>query len=181
MKKYNYKYAQICAVIISAALTKFESNKRDMIDKRKIIISVMAVLLLIQIFGINKEAPAVEAEKDFMHVMNPPAEVAILIKTACYDCHSYKTKYPWYTNVAPLSWWIGDHIEEGREHLNFSIWAEYDEKKALHKLEEFYEEVEEGEMPLASYTLMHSEASLSPEEVELMVGWVKSIPGVEEE
>ncbi|MEP2026185.1 heme-binding domain-containing protein, partial [Reichenbachiella sp.] len=101
-----------------------------------------------------------------------------IIKTSCYDCHSYHTKYPWYTNVAPLSWWIGDHIEEGREHFNLSEWGAYSEKKALHKLEEFYEEVEEGEMPLTSYTLIHGEASLSDEQVKKLVTWVKSLPGV---
>ncbi|MEO9967000.1 MAG: heme-binding domain-containing protein [Reichenbachiella sp.] len=148
--------------------------------KMKIIAGLVAILVIIQFFGIDKENPSYQAENDFIAITNPPEEIAKIIKTSCYDCHSYHTKYPWYTNVAPLSWWIGDHIEEGREHFNLSEWGNYSEKKALHKLEEFYEEVEEGEMPLSSYTIIHGEASLSEEQVEMLVAWVKSLPGVEQ-
>ena len=148
--------------------------------KNKIILGVLAIFVIMQFFGIDKENPSYPAENDFIAITNPPAEIAQIIKTSCYDCHSYHTEYPWYTSIAPLSWWIGDHIEEGREHFNLSEWGSYSEKKALHKLEEFYEEVEEGEMPLYSYTLIHGEASLSPEQVEKLVTWVKSLPGVKQ-
>ncbi|MEO9850388.1 MAG: heme-binding domain-containing protein [Reichenbachiella sp.] len=148
--------------------------------KTKIIAGVMALLVIIQFFGINKENPIYQAENDFITITNPPEDIAQIIKTSCYDCHSYQTEYPWYTSIAPVSWWIGDHIEEGREHFNLSEWGKYSEKKALHKLEEFYEEVEEGEMPLTSYTLMHGEAGLSDEQVKKLVTWVKSLPGVEQ-
>ncbi|MEO9802093.1 MAG: heme-binding domain-containing protein [Reichenbachiella sp.] len=147
--------------------------------KTKIIAGVIALLVIIQFFGINKENPIYQAENDFITITNPPEDIAQIIKTSCYDCHSYQTEYPWYTSIAPVSWWIGDHIEEGREHFNLSEWGKYSEKKALHKLEEFYEEVEEGEMPLTSYTLMHGEAGLSDEQVKKLVTWVKSLPGVE--
>ena len=73
-----------------------------------------------------------------------------LLESACYDCHSYKTKYQWYSNIAPVSWWLGHNVEEGREHLNFSTWGNYPTEKAEHKLEECAEEVDEGEMPLNS-------------------------------
>ncbi|UXP31687.1 heme-binding domain-containing protein [Reichenbachiella agarivorans] len=152
-----------------------------MINKKNISIAVLAFLVVIQLFGIDREVPTTTLEQDFISVMQPPENIAKIIKTACYDCHSYQTEYPWYTHVAPLSWWIGTHIEDGRKHLNFSIWSTYDEKKALHKLEELYEEVEEGEMPLTSYTLAHSDADLSPSDVEQLVSWVKSIPGVLEQ
>ncbi|UXX78580.1 heme-binding domain-containing protein [Reichenbachiella carrageenanivorans] len=149
--------------------------------KTKIIIGLLTVLVFIQFFGFDNEIPAYEAKNDFITMMNPPAEIAQIIKTSCYDCHSYETKYPWYASVAPVSWWIGDHIEDGRKHFNLSTWGTYTEKKALHKLEEFYEEVEKGEMPLSSYTILHGDASLSPEQVSQLVTWVKSLPGVEAE
>jgi len=152
-----------------------------MISVKNVSLALLVVLIVIQFFRIDKEIPAVDKSKDFIEVTNPPLEIAKLIKTTCYDCHSYETQYPWYTNVAPLSWWIADHIEDGRGHLNFSIWTEYPEKRALHKLEEFYEEVEEGEMPLSSYTLAHGEAKLSKEDIDKLVAWVKSIPGVLEQ
>ena len=110
-------------------------------------------------------------EKDFLAVVDAPEDVATIIRSACYDCHSYQTKYPWYSKIAPVSWWVGHHIEEGREHLNFSNWTDYTADQQHHKLEECAEEVEEGEMPLDSYTWAHSEAELTPEQVEKLEHW----------
>ncbi len=149
-----------------------------MINKKSISITIIAIIVVMQMFGIDKEIPEIDYQKDFIMVTQPPIDVANIIKNSCYDCHSYTTTYPWYASVAPISWFVGHHIEEAREHLNFSTWADYPQKKALHKLEEFYEEVEEGEMPLSSYTIMHSEATLTSEQTESLVTWVKSIPGV---
>lgn len=145
------------------------------INKKKILKIVVAVLVVIQFFRIDKTTQPVDVTKDFVSLTNPPARVAEIIKTSCYDCHSDQTNYPWYTNIAPVSWWIGHHIEEGKEHLNFSNWASYSAKKADHKLEEFYEEVEEGEMPLKSYTFLHGAAKLSEEDKEIFISWVKSL------
>lgn len=146
-----------------------------MSTKKKIILGLVAIFIIIQFLGIDKDNPGYPAENDFIAISNPPEDIAQIIRTSCYDCHSYQTEYPWYTNIAPVSWWIGHHIDEGREHFNFSEWGNYSEKKALHKLEEFYEEVEEGEMPLTSYTIMHGDAALSTEQVKKLVNWVKGL------
>ncbi len=142
---------------------------------KKILLGLVAVLIIIQFFRIDKTNPPVDNSQDFMTLTSPPAEVAQIMKDACYDCHSHETAYPWYTNVAPVSWWIKKHINEGREHLNFSIWGTYTAKKADHKLEECYEEVEEGEMPLNSYTWAHAEARLTDTQREQLVSWFKSL------
>ncbi|WP_297815038.1 heme-binding domain-containing protein [uncultured Polaribacter sp.] len=145
------------------------------INKKTVLKILVALLVIIQFFGIDKTTTPVNESKDFVSVTNPPVKVATIIKTSCYDCHSNQTNYPWYTNIAPVSWWIGHHIEEGREHLDFSNWGDYSKKKADHKLEEFYEEVEEGEMPLTSYTSLHGEAKLSEEDKALLIAWVKTL------
>jgi hypothetical protein len=145
------------------------------INKKTILKFVILVLVVIQFFRIDKATTPVDVTKDFISVTQPPARVAKIIQTSCYDCHSHQTNYPWYTNIAPLSWWIDHHIEEGREHLDLSNWADYSKKKADHKLEEFYEEVEEGEMPLGSYTKIHGEAKLSQEDKEVLIAWVKTL------
>ena len=103
------------------------------------------------------------------------AEVATLIRNACYDCHSNETKYPWYTYVTPLSWWVFDHVEHGREELNFSEWTSMSLKRKNHKLEEISEETLEGEMPLESYTPLHAEAQLTDEQRELISDWALSM------
>ncbi len=150
-------------------------------QKTKIIIGVALLLLAMQFVSTREDVEPANSNQDFISVLNPPIEVAEIMKSACYDCHSNETTYPWYSNVAPVSWWVNHHVEEGREHLNFSIWSTYPQKKAIHKLEEFYEEVEEGEMPLSSYTWMHAEAKLTDAQKETLLNWVISIPGVAEE
>lgn len=98
-----------------------------------------------------------------------------LLKSACYDCHSNETEYPWYAQVQPLAWWIDHHVEEARESLNFSIWQTYSVKDMDHAFEECIEMVEEKEMPLTSFTLTHPEARLSELQRQQMVDWFKKL------
>lgn len=141
---------------------------------KKIGIAVVVILVLIQFKRIDKTNPEFNEAEDFITITQPPTEIATLIKDACYDCHSHQSKYPWYTNVAPISWVIEHHIEEGRGHLNFSTWGTYPDKKADHKLEECAEEVEEGEMPMKPYVVMHSEAKMTAAQKTALVEWFES-------
>jgi hypothetical protein len=143
--------------------------------KRNILIGIVAVLLLMQFFRIDKTTKPLDPQKDFISVTQANAEVATLLKIACYDCHSNQPSYPWYTNLAPVSWWIKHHIDEGQHELNFSEWASYSEKKKDHKLEECIEMLEEGEMPLASYTRMHEEAKLTDAQKLKLVEFFRAV------
>jgi uncharacterized membrane protein len=138
---------------------------------KKILLLLLAVFIIMQFFRIDKTNPKVEKAKDFITLTTPPADIEKMIRTACYDCHSNETEYPWYTNVAPVSWIIGNHIEEGREYFNFSTWADYDEDKKNHLLHECEEEVEHKKMPLSSYTWTHGDANLSDEQREELAEW----------
>lgn len=111
----------------------------------------------------------------FAEVNEVPIKVEAILKSACYNCHSHQSTWPWYSYVAPFSFWVGDHVSEGREHLDFSQWANYSPKKADHKLEEIVEEVKEGEMPLDSYTWVHSEAQLSESQKTLLFEYINSL------
>lgn len=141
---------------------------------KKIVIGIMSLLVVIQFFRIDKTNPKIVVENDFISQTNPPENIAKLIKTSCYDCHSNESKYPWYTNFAPISWMIKQHINEGREELNFSEWGIFKEKRKKHKLEECYELIEEGEMPLTSYLIAHGEAKLSAEQKKDLINWFKA-------
>ncbi len=147
------------------------------IPLRKIVIALFVIVVAIQFVRIDKTNPDADISKDFITITNPPENIRNMLKTACYDCHSYQTDYPWYTNISPVSWWIKNHINVGRKNLNFSTWADYDEKRSRHKLEECYEEVEEGEMPLPSYLWAHGDAKLSKEQREKLVAWFKQQGG----
>ena len=97
------------------------------------------------------------------------------MKTACYDCHSNQPTFPWYTNIAPLSWWIKHHIDEGSHHLNFSEWGTFELKRKNHKLDECVEMLEKNEMPMSSYTWMHQEAKITDAQRLLLIEWFKGL------
>ena len=142
---------------------------------RKFLIAALIALVIIQFVSIDKNNPPVDAKQDFATLTNPPAGVLENLKTACYDCHSHETTYPWYTNVQPVAWWVKGHIKGGVKKLNFSIWDTYSEKKKNHKIEECIEEIEELHMPLKSYTWTHSDAKLSHADREELIQWFKSL------
>ncbi len=145
------------------------------LTKKKIGLALVLLLLVFQLFRIDKTIKPFDTRKDLTSLLHPNDTVTAILKTSCYDCHSDQPHYPWYTNIAPVSWWIKHHINEGRHHLNFSEWGNYSQKKKDHKLEECIEMVEEDEMPMTSYTLMHKEAKLSKEQKELLLNWFKAV------
>ncbi len=143
--------------------------------KKKIFLGLLAVLVIMQFFRIDKSNPTSNPAKDMFVVEQVPQEVQSIIKTSCFDCHSNNVRYPWYTNVAPASWWVKSHINEAREELNFSEWGTYPIKRKLHKLEEIEEMVDEDEMPLPSYLLAHNDAKLTKEQKNKLIIWAKQL------
>ena len=141
----------------------------------KILIGLAVILIVIQFFGPDTSVPESEASKDFITITEPPQQVATILKSACYDCHSYQTKYPWYASISPVSWWLQDHIDHGRDEFNLSLWADYSTNRADHKLEEAIELLEAEEMPLPSYTWIHSGARLSDQERSVLSAWFSSL------
>ncbi|MDB5274244.1 MAG: hypothetical protein JWO58_2611 [Chitinophagaceae bacterium] len=139
---------------------------------KKIILGIVLLLIAIQFIRIDKVNPSVDKSKDFITLTNPSEEVRAILVTSCYDCHSHETHYPWYSNVAPMSWLMKDHVNDGRKHLNFSIWGDYTEKKQKHKLEECVDEVKAGEMPLKGYTLLHEHTALNADQQEKITSWI---------
>ncbi|MFO0598366.1 MAG: heme-binding domain-containing protein [Myxococcaceae bacterium] len=133
----------------------------------KVVLGVVAVLVLIQLLRPSHENPPVTGE------ITVPADVKAVLKRSCYDCHSNETVWPWYSNVAPISWLVARDVDEGREHLNFSEFASYEPGRAKKKLEEIELEVAGDEMPMAIYLPMHPDAKLSEADKKLIVDWAK--------
>ena len=144
---------------------------------KNISIFLLLLFLFIQSFRIDKTTQPVNPTTDFIAVTAANTDVANLLKTACYDCHSNQPAYPWYTNIAPVSWWVKHHIDEGSHHLNFSEWGTYSEKRKDHKMEECIEMVEEDEMPMAYYTWMHKEAKLTDAQKLKLIEYFKAVKG----
>ena len=143
------------------------------LNRKTILTILLVVFIIMQFFRIDKTNPPVNKELDFVEITQPPKEIAAMIKDACYDCHSHEVEYPWYTNVAPVSWWVKGHIDNGISEVNFSEWGNYPKDKAKHKLEESYEKVEKKEMPLTPYLIAHSEARLTEEQRAQLVDFYK--------
>lgn len=148
---------------------------KQKLNFKKIALYSLIALVLMQLIRINKNNPPVVAQNDFIQLTKPDQEIASILKSSCYDCHSNEVTYPWYTNIAPISWWIKHHINEGSEHLNFSEWGTYSAKKTDHKLEECVEMITEGEMPMWSYTIMHSDAKLDQLQKDKLITFFNSL------
>lgn len=150
-------------------------SMKQKFTKKNISIVLLSLLILFQFFRIDKTNKISVPEKDILNITHPAAEIASILKNSCYDCHSNQVTYPWYTNIAPVSWWIKHHINEGMQHLNFSEWGDYTSRKADHKLKECIEMIDEGEMPMTSYILMHGNAKLNEKQKATLIRWFNSL------
>lgn len=133
---------------------------------RGLALLVLALVVAIQLFPADRANSPARAE-----ILAPPAVLEVL-QRSCYDCHTGQTRWPWYSRVAPVSWYVARHVHEAREHLNLTEWPVIDPQAQLYYLTEMKEEVLEGEMPLDSYLLLHSDARLSDADRDLLVGWI---------
>ena len=141
-----------------------EKNKKSKTGKIVIAI-ILAIVIIPQFIPVKRDNPQVMAD------FNEDAAVKAIFQRACYDCHSNQTVWPWYSYVAPVSWQVAHDVHEGREHLNFSEWNSYNDRRKEHAREEIREETESGEMPLGLYLVIHSGAKLSEEDKQLIAQW----------
>jgi hypothetical protein len=137
------------------------------------------VVVLVVIFGgmqfvrpTRTNPPVNEAQTIFTKTQMPPAGAAIFNR-ACADCHSDKTEWPWYSNVAPVSWFVAGHVNDGRKAMNLSEWGQQDQDWQSRKLRQICDEITDGGMPLSSYTPMHPHSKLSPDDVKALCDWTK--------
>ena len=128
---------------------------------KKIIFWVAAGFIAIQFVPLDRENKAVDKQNNFVDIYKTPENIKSILKNACYDCHSNEVEYPNYAYVAPISWTIKDHINEGREHLNFSEWGTYNKELKQNAIEKTINSVRNLQMPLPSYIGYHPKANLT--------------------
>lgn len=117
--------------------------------------------------------PIVQADTIQAGITVPP-DVDMVLTRSCSDCHTNSTVYPWYSQVQPVAWWLGNHIAEGRQELNFSTFNTYTARKKKKKLEAICDQVKSGEMPLPSYTWIHRNAVLTDSEKDAICKWTET-------
>ena len=131
----------------------------------------LGALLLLQFIQPDKNEQGYESVMAFEQETGVSVELGSFLRTICYDCHSNQTTYPWYSNIAPLNYWLEEHVVDGKKHFNVSEWSAYSDKKKDHKLDELIEEVEAGEMPLPSYQYVHG--CLTQQERKTLTDWAQ--------
>ena len=138
---------------------------------KHILLWSLGMFIVVQAIQIDiPEAPKnIDPEKE----IHAPKEIASLLKTSCYDCHSYQTTLPWYGNIAPVSWEVRSHIKEGRAWLNFQEWGNYDEEKKQ-KIYKGIAKTINLRMPIPMYISMHEEAELTTQQRKEIKVWAES-------
>lgn len=146
---------------------------------KKLLLAFIVLLVVIQFIPIDKAVKPVNPQEDFVQVLDTPEPIRVLLRNACYDCHSNETVYPGYSRWAPISWIIQNHVVEGRERLNFSTWTRMNPDQQAHAMQEAAETVESGEMPHLSYPPMHPKARLTDAERQALVQYFLKISAKE--
>ncbi|HEX3102307.1 MAG TPA: heme-binding domain-containing protein [Pyrinomonadaceae bacterium] len=142
-----------------------------------LVIVIVAAVVVLQFFRIDKANPPVVQAETLEAAAAIPPDISLIIGRSCNDCHSNQTIYPWYSNVQPMAWFLKSHIDDGRQHLNFSIWNTYTPQKRSKKLEAICDELESKDMPLPSYLWIHRDAVLSENDSKALCDWAKQEKG----
>jgi len=142
---------------------------------KKIGIILLVALLVIQFIRPAKNQLSVNPEQQLISRFPIPDSVHLILQKACMDCHSNNTRYPWYASIQPIDWWLNEHVQDGKKHLNFDEYTHRSLRYQYHKMEETIEMVKEEEMPLPSYTWTHPEARLTKEERVAITRWAQSV------
>lgn len=133
--------------------------------------------VLATLFGAIQLLPAGRTNPPVTGDLVAPAEVRAVLQRACYDCHSNETRWPWYAYVAPVSWRVVQHVDGGRNQLNFSHWSSYSEERRKYARQESFDLASDRSMPLRDYLRMHDEARLSDADIDVLRRW--SAPSAE--
>ena len=133
---------------------------------KKTLFIILAIFLLMQLIQTDKINKATPKELE----IKAPEQIITMLKNACYDCHSNEVKWPWYSNIAPFSWIIDDHVSNGRQALNFSTWENYTKEEKKKQLKEIFRTAY-ASMPLAGYIKFHEEADLTREQRTQIRDW----------
>lgn len=148
-------------------------SKLRKIMKKKIFI-VLLIFVIMQLFRPSKNRGDV-VTNDMSNEFTTPVEVQQILKTSCADCHSNKTYYPWYAEVAPVSWYVAFHVKRGKEHFNASEWMNYNQHQKKHIIKYLHYAVKSKRMPLKSYLFKHHDAALTSRQREVLLNWIATL------
>ena len=138
---------------------------------KKTLLGLLVVFIIIQFIQPARNKSDQVLPTDLTKTFQVPENVHSILLSACYDCHSNNTNYPWYSRIQPFGWMLANHIRKGKAELNFSDFGSYSKRRQISKMNGIANSVKEGSMPLSSYRVMHKEARLSNDEKALLIDW----------
>jgi hypothetical protein len=141
---------------------------------RWLVLIGFCLFVVAQFVGPAKTNPVSDPSAALESKLHMDPKVETILERSCADCHSNRTRWPWYTNVAPVSWFVIGHVNDGRRDLNFSEWGNYDKRKQLSRLDQMCDLAKAGVMPLDSYTPLHPGSKLSPGDVKALCAWTQA-------
>ena len=138
---------------------------------KKIGLTVLILLIGIQFIQPARNENGQALPTDISKTVFIPGNVKSLLQTACNDCHSNNTNYPWYANIQPMGWLLANHIKDGKAELNFDEFGSYSERRQQSKLKSIASQVKDDEMPLTSYKILHKNSRLTKEQKIMIIDW----------
>jgi hypothetical protein len=142
---------------------------------KKILLALLLVFIALQFMRPARNISTTVQNADMITQFKTPANVAGVLKTSCYDCHSNNTRYPWYANIQPVGWLLANHVKDGKEELNFNEFTSYSKRRQLSKMKSIHNSIKDGSMPLPAYTILHNDAKLSEESKASILQWTSKI------
>ncbi|HVV84072.1 MAG TPA: heme-binding domain-containing protein [Kofleriaceae bacterium] len=149
-------------------------NDRSRRTLKRVALVIVGLFLVIQVFRPTRDNPPEDPARTLEAVLSPPPAVRSILDRACADCHSNRTRWPWYTNVAPMSWFVAHHVHDGRRAMSFSTWADLPVDRQARRLLAICREARSGDMPLSSYLIIHRDAKLSSADLKTLCDWTAS-------
>ena len=132
---------------------------------RNLALGAVALFAALQLVPVERSNPPVRGQ------LPAPKDVETALRSACYNCHSHETEWPWYSRIAPISWLVAHDVREGREHLNFSTFDEAASREKIERWKETWKQVDEGNMAPWYYLPAHEEAELTDTEKRRIRIW----------
>ena len=141
---------------------------------KKVSVILLVVLIAIQLVQPAQNTSGQVLQTDISKTVSLPENVQTILQTACYDCHSNNTRYPWYNYLQPVGWILANHVKKGKKDLNFSDFGSYPARRQQSKLTAIADQVRDGKMPLYSYKIIHKKARLTKEEKSVIIHWAQN-------
>ena len=142
---------------------------------KKILLVLLIILIVIQFIKPQKNIHGGAQPADISTLYPVAANVDSLLTIACKDCHTNNTRYPWYNNFQPVAWFLANHVDDGKRSFNLNEFANYPVARQYDKIKEIKKQIDNGAMPLPSYTIIHRDAILTDAEKNTIITWSENI------